>query len=153
MHSTTKSPNDAALSMLLLPDGVLTSRPPQCPHLPVHQSISDMGSIVADVRRLIIEEMGFEPRIWAVDIHMQPCAQMASPAVKICSELARLSQDYTAAVLRHTQLRSERIFAVIKGLESPSAIELIEAEIQKNKAKIALLAHQKEHGCERVNEE
>ena len=72
---------------------------------------------------------------------------MASPAVKFCIEREKFLEAYTTAALRYNGLHSERIFAVINGLESPTADELIEAEIQKDKAKFALLTHQEKHGC------
>ena len=36
---------------------------------------------------------------------------------------------------------------MIKGVDSPTAEELAEAEMAKENAQAALLAHQKEHGC------
>jgi hypothetical protein len=72
---------------------------------------------------------------------------MASPAVEFCIERERLVQAYTTAALRYNRLHSERIMAVIKGREPPTAAELIEAEIQKDNVKIALLTHREEHGC------
>jgi hypothetical protein len=78
---------------------------------------------------------------------MQRFDEMASPAVRFCIEREKFLQAYTTAALRYTRLHSERIFAVIKEVESPSWAELVEAEIQKDNAKITLLTHQKEHGC------
>ena len=74
-------------------------------------------------------------------------AHMASPTVTFCIERERLAQEYSTAVLRHNRLHADRVVAVIKGLESPTATELIQAETEKEKAKIAVSAHQKEHGC------
>ena len=73
--------------------------------------------------------------------------QMAFPAVKFCIERQRLVEAYTEAALRYRRLHSERIVAVIQGLEPPTSAEVVEAESKKEKAKIAVLAHQKEHGC------
>ena len=72
---------------------------------------------------------------------------MASPEAKSCVERERLVQVYTETKLRYDTLHSERIFAVINGLQSPTTAELAEAETEKENARIALLAHRKEHGC------
>ena len=74
-------------------------------------------------------------------------SEMASPVVRFCIDGERLLQAYTTAALRYNRLHSERIAAVMKCVESPTAAELVEAEIQKDNAKIALLTHQKAHGC------
>jgi len=72
---------------------------------------------------------------------------MASPAIKFCIERERLVRAYTTAALRHNRLLIQRILAEIKGLEPPSPAEITEADTKKENAKIAILAHQREHGC------
>ena len=72
---------------------------------------------------------------------------MASPGAKSCVERDRLVEAYTEAKFRYDSLHSQRIFAVIQGVDSPTVGELAKAEMAKENAQAALLAHAKEHGC------
>ena len=49
--------------------------------------------------------------------------------------------------MRYNRLKTERIVAMIKGLEAPTEAELVEAETGKDNAKFAVMVHQKKHGC------
>ena len=88
----------------------------------------------------------FRAPFWSGDPHALHTSNGNSSG-KFCIDRARLAQEYTTAILRHTRLHADRVSAVIKGLGLPSAGEVIEAEIQRDNVKIALLAHQKAHGC------
>ena len=72
---------------------------------------------------------------------------MGTPAGRPCVERDRLIEAYTEAAHQYDRLRSDRLFALIRGAESPTAAELTDAEAEREKAKIAILAHLKEHGC------
>jgi|KBSSwiStaDraftv2_1062776.scaffolds.fasta_scaffold2121143_2 hypothetical protein len=70
-----------------------------------------------------------------------------APAPIYCIELRRLKAAYTWAVSEYLRLQSAQLASILNGDSVTFQKELHGAEMRKNEAKYAVLAHREAHGC------
>jgi hypothetical protein len=72
---------------------------------------------------------------------------MAALPILVCIERERLLRQFTKAVSDHHRVQTAQVAAVLRGEDFPFQELIAEAAHERDRAKYAVLEHQREHGC------